>query len=292
MVQVAMFTTYIDDSGSDPSQHVANATALVIPGSRILALQREWDALKAKEGFSDFHTSAFVARNRKEGFGDLDDEKQKRIFMRVRHIIKKFGAKVISFTVHKKDYDEVVPSELRNYAGRYHYTWAIRHVVTHLSDWRLSRGVADPLEYVFDSMKKGDECREEIETVMEQAERLAQEKGRNGEFVNYTFRRRQDVPGLQCVDCAAWATYQYGLLAFRQKPLHPFADMAWKDFCARNRKDSSGPQDWFSAATIKRKHLEEWVQKELADGKSLARFKAWEQAKSATEKDRTCLGTK
>ena len=46
-VQLVMFTVYIDDSGSDPNQPVANATALIVPGRRILALQREWDALKA-----------------------------------------------------------------------------------------------------------------------------------------------------------------------------------------------------------------------------------------------------
>lgn len=234
-VQLVMFTAYIDDSGSDPNQHVANATALIIPGRRILALQREWDALQANEGFADFHTSVFVARNAKEGFGGLSDADQKRIFQRVREIVKKFGVKVMSFTVHKKDYDEVVPANLRSYAGKYHYTWAIRHVVQYLSGWRFSHH-ALPLEFVFDWMKEGDERRREIETVMEQAEHLASDMGRHGEFTNYSFRLRKEIPGLQCVDCVAWTTYQYALLAFRKKPLHPFAKIAWDDFCSRNRQ--------------------------------------------------------
>ena len=33
---VVAFTVYLDDSGTDPSQKVANATALIIPASRIL----------------------------------------------------------------------------------------------------------------------------------------------------------------------------------------------------------------------------------------------------------------
>jgi hypothetical protein len=104
-----MFTAHIDDSGSDPSQHVANATALIIPGARLLALEKEWDALKKRYGVSDFHASAFIAKNPKEGFGTLTDREQKRIFLRVRQIVKKYGVKVMSFTVHKKDYDEVHP---------------------------------------------------------------------------------------------------------------------------------------------------------------------------------------
>ena len=278
-VQVVMFTAYIDDSGSDPSQHVANATAFIIPGRRILALQREWDTLKTKEQFSDFHTSVFIARNPKTEFGTWDDAKQERVFARVREIIKKYGTQIISFTVHKKDYDEVVPPELRDYAGKYHYTWAIRHVVTHLVAWRTSHRISTPLEYVFDFMKPSDECRQEIETVMEQAERVASETGRVGEYINYSFRHREDIPGLQCVDCAAWTTYQYGLLAFRKKPLHPFAEIAWNDFCSRSPSDSrtAGPRDWFTAAAIKREHLQEWITKEQADGRAIARFKAWEK---------------
>ena len=279
-VQLVMFTAYLDDSGSDPNQHVANATALIIPGRRILSLQKEWDALKEKEKLSDFHTSVFVARNPKTEFANWSDAKQERVFLRVREIVKKFGVKVMSFTVHKKDYDEVVPADLRSYAGKYHYTWAIRHVVRYLSGWRFMHTKL-PLEYVFDWMKPGDECRAEIEAVMMQSERGAIEEGRAGEFVNFSFRLRKDIPGLQCVDCAAWTTYQYGLLAFRKTPLHPFAEIAWGDFCSRNKPHSSGPNDWFTAATVTRANLQKWIQDEIKDGKSIKRFREWEAEDAA-----------
>jgi hypothetical protein len=283
-VYLVMFTVYIDDSGSDPNQPVANATALIVPGRRILALQREWDSLKGKEGFTDFHTSIFVARNHHSEFADWSDTKQKRVFLRVRQIVKKYGAQIVSFTVHKKDYDEVIPAELRKYAGKYHYSWAIRHVMTHLSAWRISHKVALPFEYIFDNMKR-DERRREIETVMEQAERNATDMGMSGEYVNYGFRRRQDIPGLQCVDCAAWTTYQYGLLAFRKKPVDSFAEIAWNDFCSRNDNDApAGPLDWFNAIAIKREHLAAWVQKEALSGISIARFKKWEEEDAAAKR--------
>jgi hypothetical protein len=282
-----MFTAYIDDSGSDPSQPIAVATALVIPGSHILALQREWDKLKAREGFSDFHTSEFVARNRRSEFAGWPKSKQKRVLLRMRQTIKKFGVKIFSFTVNKNDYDEVVPAEFRNYAGKYHYTWAIRHVVALLAAWRMSRHISDPLEYVFDWMNKGDESRYEIETVMAQAEHVASEKGVAGEYLNYSFRQRKDIPGLQCVDCIAWTCYQFGQFVFRKKPLPPLAQIVWDDLCSRNGpgtvagvKHSSGPLDWFCAGAVTRSNLEQWIQKELADEKSLNRFREWEKTKA------------
>jgi hypothetical protein len=282
-----MFTAYIDDSGSDPRQHIANATALVIPGRSIPAMQGEWDKLKIREGFTDFHTSVFVARNPRSEFAGWSNAKQKRVLLRVRQTIKKFGAKIFSFTVNKSDYDQAVPVEFRQYAGKYHYTWAIRHVVAMLAAWRIGSGVADPLEFVFDWMKNGDECREEIETVMAQAEYVAAGKGMSGEYLNYSFRQRKEIPGLQCVDYIAWTTYQFGKLVFRQKPLPPFAQIAWDDLCSRNGpgaipgvKKSSGPMDWFCAGTVTRNNLEEWIKKELADGNSMKRFKDWEKTKA------------
>jgi hypothetical protein len=45
-VHLAMFTIYLDDSGTDPSQPVAIASALIIPAPRIIALEREWYKLR------------------------------------------------------------------------------------------------------------------------------------------------------------------------------------------------------------------------------------------------------
>ena len=280
-----MFTAYIDDSGSDPSQHVVCAAAFIIPGRRIIALEKEWDSLKAKEGFTDFHTSVFVARNPKSDFAAWSDEKQQRVFRRVRQIVRKFGAKVISFTVNKKDYDDVVPIELSKYSGKHHYTWAIRQVVAELQAWRIGHHIEAPLEYVFDWMKKGDQCRNEIETVMEEAERITCENGTIGDFTNYSFRHRSEIPGLQCVDCAAWVSYQYGLLVFRNKPLHPFAALAAADWHGRDDDGRlrSRRSDWFSHGTVERHNLAEWVAKEMADGISIARFKRWEQEKQSAK---------
>src|SRR5271163_1372267 len=65
-VQLIMFALFVDDSGTDPSQHVAIATALVIPAIQIVRLEDEWEKFRKKESFKCFHTSELVTRNPKE----------------------------------------------------------------------------------------------------------------------------------------------------------------------------------------------------------------------------------
>lgn len=272
-----MFTVHIDDSGSDPKQLVANATALIIPGRRIPALQIEWDNLKGKYGFSCFHMSEFSARNgeHEPNFAAWDEDTRNKVFERVRSICKKYGVLPMSKTVYKKDYDEVVPEIIRKRAGMFHYTWAIRSLITRLRLWRREFSPDHPLEYMFDYMgeAKRNQRRKEIEDLMDQAEDAASRRGESGEFTNWGFRRRCDIPGLQCVDVIAWAIYQHGLLAFTRKPPHADAVTTWNDFS----KYRGGR--WGFDTTVTRDNLQKWVDAELEDGASLKAFDEWEGRK-------------
>ena len=141
---MAMFTVYFDDSGTSPSQHVAIATAMVIPAMQIIRLEREWETFKLKEKFSCFHTSEFIAKNPDSEFADWDEDKRKRVFRRVRDITKKYATRAVSFAVYKEHYDQIVPQNLREVSGIHHYTWAIRHLITHLDDWKSAKKIEPP----------------------------------------------------------------------------------------------------------------------------------------------------
>lgn len=286
-VNLAMFTAYIDDSGTDPQQQVANATVLIIPANRIIALESEWTRLREKENFSNWHTSEFVARarNPKSEFANWDDAKHERVFRRVREICKKYCVQPMSFSVYKKDYDEVVLPHLP-YADRYHYTWAIRSLLSHTERWRAFTKLPEPLEYVFSWMgeKRHNTRRQEIEDLMDQAEEESKEKGIPGEFEHWTFRRSREIPGLQCVDALAWSVYQYGLLVFCKKPLCEDAKVAWNDF----GKYLGGK--WGFDVTVTRKNLQTWVEKELADGRSEKRFREWNDRKGRSKAQSARIG--
>lgn len=267
-----MFTVYIDDSGTDPNQQVAIATALIIPTAQIAALDREWTTLLRKENFTEFHMSECVARNPKSEFANWDELKSGRVISRVRQIGKKFGVDAISLAVKKSDYDEVVIRHLE-YADRYHYTWAIRNMIALLDKWARFSNVPR-LDYIYDWMdpRAQREAKVEIDTVMAQAEYMASAEGKAGQYVNYKFCRRQEVPALQCTDAIAWTCYQFALFAHEKQPLTPIAQENWDDY-ARHPK-----RDWLYAVGMKREHLKDWVKKEIADGRSLERIKAWKLA--------------
>jgi hypothetical protein len=276
LVMSALFTNYIDDSGTAPDQRVAIAAGLIVPAARIIALEREWDALKAKEGFTDFHASVFSAwfKNQKSEFANWDASKHDRVLRRVRQITKKYGVKTFTIAVKKDDYDEVVPAELKHRWGQNHYAWAIRQFVAYVNDWQRHVGTG-PLEYIFDYMKPNDPCRKEIENVMDQAEDMT---GNTGHFEAVSFRSRKTIPGLQCADLLAWTSFQVAQEAFFKKPMVHDAEVAWKDFT----RYLGG--EWRTAGAMMRPALQEAVRIELASGKSLDRFKAWEARKSVAAK--------
>lgn len=281
-VILAMFTVYVDDSGTDPKQHVAIATGLIIPAAQIACLDQEWKTLQGKEGFTDFHTSEFVFRNHKSEFAGWDDTKHRRVYDRVRQIAKKYGLKAGSVAINKQDYEEAIPESFRRLFAQYHYTWAASQLLSFLRTQRLSgRPRCDGFEYVIDWMAEGSEERIEIETTMARAEEVAIEDGNAGEFSNYSFRHRKEIPGLQCVDCVSWVAYCFARFVFRQTPLHPFAELGWQDFGGPLHKDG-----WLGAITIERHNLEKWYEEVSSDTKNFDKFVRAEERRLARQSNR------
>jgi len=277
-VFLAVFRIHIDDSGTDPKQQVAIATALIVPATRVTALDGEWQRFTEKEGFSDFHMSECVARNEKSQFAGWGEEQQGRVISRVRQLGRKFGIKAISLAVNKSDYDEVILPRLE-YADKYHYTWAIRHLIGVLDKWGSFCNVTTPFEYIYDWMdvKTQREAKDEIETVMAQSEEEASAAGDAGRYTNYGFRRRQDIPGLQCADALAWTCYRFALLAHLKTPLNPIAQECWNDYYEHQSRT------WLYAAGVTRENLEKWVEAENKDGRSREKFKLWNEKKRAAK---------
>lgn len=277
---MAAFKIYVDDSGTDPSQHVAIASCIVVPAARTDALEREWDGLRKKESFTTFHASECVARNPKSEFANWDDDKVCRVISRIRQIAKKFGVKAFSFSVSKEDYDEVMPEEMKRFAGTYHYTWALQNVFAWLNEWAQLSNIAIPFEYVFDWMEKS-KAKSEICLLMDRLEELAPGEGLpSGWYVNHSFRRREDIPALQFTDVLAWSSYQGALKFFRNIRPHVIAVESFIDF--RNYQNRS----WFVPITIKRDDLKDWVDRILKDDLALKQFVAWgtdRQAKGKTK---------
>lgn len=264
-----MFTVYIDDSGTDPKQHVAIAAALIVPTVRLEELGEKWDALKREYLIPEFHSSVCVAGQKKTPFEKWSSQRKKHLCYCVREITEEFAVKAVSFAVHKSDYDEIIPEndQLRNVGGnQYHYTWAIRNTISLLDRWS-STVTRSPFEYVFDCMgaDRRNAAKKEIETVMAQAD--SEYPGRYEG--HYSFRNRKDHPGLQCSDLLAWSCYQFACHSFRGKYLHPIAEDTFWDY----EKYRYGT--WMFAITQRKEQIKEWADKERADPRSLAKRRKW-----------------
>jgi hypothetical protein len=221
-----MFTAYIDDSGTDPSQKVAIATALIIPARRIIPFQSEWDTFTRKWGVLDFHTSECAVANPKSDFAGWNQEKVAACFRRIRQITRKYGVKCFSLAVNKDDYDAIVPESLRPVFGKHHYTWAVHSLLALLDEWACQTGIEHPIEYIFDWLTLNSPQRREIEEAIARIE-----KERTGRFAgHYSFRHRSDYPGLQCVDLVGWTCYRFAMKVFTTLPLTDLQIECWNDF--------------------------------------------------------------
>lgn len=271
-VILAMFTVYVDDSGTAPDQRIAIATGLIVPAIQISRFDREWNALSEKEGFTDFHTSEFIARNHRSEFASWDESKQRRVFDRVKRITKKYGLKAGSIAVNKQEYESALPESFRRQVGG-HYAWAVMHLLTLLRHQRKNGyPKCSGFEYVFDWAEEGSVERTEIEIGMGRSESIAIEEGNPGEFSNYSFRRRKDIPALQCVDCVSWVAYRFALFSYYQTPMHPLADAAWKDF-----EGPLGNNGWLGAVTLEKNKLEDWYREVQADPRNADKFERAER---------------
>lgn len=258
-----MFSVFIDDSGTDPHQKIAIASGLIIPSKRIIALETEWRTFLAKEHITEFHTSECVARNKKSEFANWDKDRVQRVAARIRQIIRKYFPKGFSISINKAVYDAVVPDDFRRVIGRHHYTWGVDAVCGFIFDWAKQRGV--PMEYIFDNIDpKADKAqRTEIEVAMEHGEELHPGCFRG----RYSFRKRQDVPGLQCADLFAWTCYQRSVEAMGSRALHPIAKECWDQFASWDN------DEWCGAWIATREQLEEWVQRVYGDPAEMARLR-------------------
>jgi len=228
-----MYTSFIDDSGTDPKQPVAIASAILIPAKRLVALESEWATFVDKEGITDFHTSVCVSHNQKSQFANWDDIRVRRVLKRVQQVISKYSVKGFSVAIHKVPHDKKVPAQVRSAIGNNHYTYAVDGVLGWIYKWASERRV--PMEYVFDTIDEKTQKvqRREIDRIMTNAEVACP-----GWFAGrYSFRKREDAPALQCADLFAWACYQRACEKIIEKPMSEIARECWNQFYEAKSRD-------------------------------------------------------
>jgi hypothetical protein len=264
-----------------PASALLYARPLVVPCKRLNALEREWENLKAREGFTEFHSAECLARNSKSEYANWDEHKVKRVFSRVAQITTKYGSVAVSWAVKKSHYDEVIPEEWRRVGGRFHYTWAVRRVLYMIRDSHPIIGSMASLEYCFDWIDDRV-TREEIERVMAQ-----EDSAHPGEYEGrYSFRKRKELPALQCADLLAWSCLQVGRWLFESTPINPVAQSAIGHF-GRVRKG-----EWLRMVTNTRQQLEEIVATNVVDVNSEEARRAWHRKYEARRATARAGGTK
>lgn len=242
-----MFYIYIDDSGSSPEQKFAIAAAVVFPAKRLFMFEGEWRGFLTKEGIPELHTSKCVAHNPHSPFARWDDARVERVLLRAQEIIFKYSVRAFSIGIHKLDYDEVIPDDMKAGVGNSHYVWALSSVFGLSYDWANVRKA--PMEYVLDTPSK--EEKRDIEEAIDYSEAIYP-----GHFSGHcSFRSRKEVAGLQVADLFAWTCYQAGRWTRFEKPMISPSGKLWDAFISRNEGK------WPTIQSLNRKGIEMWVKR-------------------------------
>jgi len=199
----------------------------------------------------------------------LGRQKVGNALRRVGQITKKYGVRAFSYAVKKKDYDDLMPEKWKEVAGRYHYTWAIKHVLRLLRDWDAATNPNNPVEYFFDWQE--GEAKYEIERMMSQEESV-----RPGKYEgHYSFRKRKEVPALQCTDLLAWSSFSRARYFFEDTPMNEYAEKVYTDFRDHHN------QKWLSGATQIRGNLAETIRRHLIETLEEKEKEEWYAAHAA-----------
>ncbi len=259
-VKLALFTVYVDDSGTSPDQKQAIAAALVVPALQIPRLVSAWDTFKAKREFNYLHAAEAAAK--KGQYKDWDDAKVEIVFNRARQITKNFGTAAFAFQVDKELFDKEAPPEWTSTGGENHYTWAFRNLLNQMIPWAESRQIP-PFEFVFDNAVGKD--RDEIEMLMAQFE--AQHPrcfaGR------YSFGCKGRVPALQCVDMIAWSCFAMSRSWRQNAPYSNLAKTTIEDFAAYQDKK------WLRYWVYDADSLRDSIKEDVNDVDGVERRKNW-----------------
>jgi hypothetical protein len=203
------FEIYWDDSGSDAKSQVAIAACYVARKSSWDTFTRNWNDARRDLGFEYFHMTDFISRQVKP-FSEWDNEKRWRAYRRLCSLIRIWAQHGFSMIVGKKDYDDLVPDDMRRHLGRDHYVWAINVLMGEIQNWRAKWGGLHPMQYVFSQTPKGKGTRGEILAIVEGLKDEPDGLEKYGLVKDgLSLQDMRNFPPLQAADILAWNMYDH-----------------------------------------------------------------------------------
>jgi hypothetical protein len=230
---MCLLTVHFDDSGTHEQSNIAVAACYASSIKQWIEFERNWNELREREEFDVFHMADFAA-----GAGEFkgwDSERKRRVLSKVCSIINVRSLAGEAFSVTKKEYDELVRGDARQYFGMNHYTFAVRQCASRLGQWRNRFHRNDSMRYVFDWMSRG---KGEIISVMDWAiglSRGGEKRGIIPALGGYSFEHKEQIVPLQAADVLAWTSFRQMECHVNKKKPGWIADMALKLLLVNNK---------------------------------------------------------
>ena len=201
---MSMLTIYCDDSGTDEKNRSAVVAGYVSNVAQWGIFQKEWNKALKDFGVKQMHRADL--ENFKGEFTEdrgWNPNRRKAFLQRLQPIIRRRVKFPIGTAVIRKDFEEVIPEEVRKKFGGV-YGWCAHTCLVKLYIWctRPSRQHSQPIEWIFEAGTIGhgqvDEMFRELSTKVQSVD---------WRIKGWAFQRKDVVP-LQAADVLAYELFK------------------------------------------------------------------------------------
>lgn len=202
---ITVFTIYFDESGTHGRSKAVVVAGCISTVERWTLFEQEWKAFLNEEGISILH------RNDLENFrGEFQEKygwnpsRRERVVRLAQGIISRRINFAVCSAVIKRDYDEIITGDMRDYYGRHYYTFCVNDALRLVANWIRKYSRTDPIAYVFETGAEGSG---------EVAARFTKISGNEKlrklyNFGSWSFAPKRDLVQLQAADLWAYETFK------------------------------------------------------------------------------------
>jgi len=213
---IAMFTVYVDESGTHDSSEVACVGAYVASVGQWERFDRAWvDEVLEPEGIEIFRRSDLESFHGEFKVG-WDSERRKRVLRKAHRVIKRNTRAGRAAILNRTDFAQTVPGPMKRLFGG-EYGWLVFDCIVLFARWAERHHIAGPIDYVFED---GAGSRRQVDRLFESILNQPEIRERN-KIRTWTFSPKKCMRPLQAADLFSYEAYKHVSNRIVRGPVRP-----------------------------------------------------------------------
>lgn len=197
---LAMLTAFLDDTGTHLQSHAVGIFGMLGSMAEWSRIERAWQQHLRSFGLSSFH--AVDCEQRKKAFERMEVDARDELRRRLIGVIGNHRAFIVGATVIRKDWDEVVPEEIRSFFRGDPIYFCFEHCLQQLCNWSRDYQASQSVAVVFAEQEQHQRRIGELHDYYKNSDHFSN-------LGSFSISKPSLVPPLQVADFVAYESYQH-----------------------------------------------------------------------------------